>query len=320
MSRARWSIPLLAALGLALVAPACGAVAGATSAPYTDPNAVGYIGLCNKAGHQITSGNVNTSPFVWRAVSSEPARPPYNNSYRTAILLAYQPQQGLASGEWTGAELSASSRYTNPAHPMAEMTPGDGSLEDFTSDYHPNWDGFVQLRIYLGTADEEAYSLQYPALNIQVTGDTWHVVGGRSVNCDTGSAESIESILLPKMTTTTTSAAASQVGPSGGTAAAASSHSTGDPSTAGTTTATSSAGSGDPIVAAGTTTAPGSRQRSASAVLADAAHSSADPWIGLAVIAALLVLVGSGVLVARRRRPALVRSISETSRDSHKKG
>jgi len=319
MSVARWGIPLLAAVGLALVVPACGAVAGASSAPYTDANAVGYIGLCNEAGHQITSGNVNTTPFAWRAVSSEPAHAPYNNSYRTAILLAYQPQQGLSPGEWSGAELTASSRYTNPAHPMAEATSGDDSLEDFIG-------GFVELRMYLGTADEEVYSLHYPALDIQVTGDTWHAVGGHSVNCDAGSAESIESILLPKTTTTTsttttTTTTTSQGGASAGTATPAGSDpSGGHTAAAGTATPAGSHASGGDSAAAGTTTGSGSDQRSASGVLADSPHSRGHQPIGLAVIAALLVLAGSGVLIARRRRHALVPSMSATTRDSHKKG
>jgi hypothetical protein len=308
MNVSRWGIPLLVAVGLCLVAPACGAAASASSAPFTDPNAVGYIGLCNAAGQQITSGNVNTTPLASRAVSSEPAPAPYNNDYRTAILLAYQPQQGLSPGEWSGAELTASSRYTNPAHPMAEATGGDDSLEDFIGDFHPTWDGYVELRMYLGTYDAEVYSLQYPALDLQVTGDTWHAVGGGPVNCDAGSAESIETILLPKSTTsprstktstTTTSRAAASVG-------------TGTP-----------AGS-DPTGALGTTpataTGPGSHQRAASGVLADSSGLAGDQPVAIAGIAALLVLAAAGVLVARRRRPAFASSMSGTPRHAHTKG
>lgn len=203
MKRAVWGVWLLAVAGLALVGSAgvAGPAAASPRAPYTDASAVGYIGLCNEAGHQITSGHINTTPFAWRAVSSQPAPAPYNNDWRTAILLAYQPQQGLAPAEWSGEELTASSRYTNPAHPMAEATGGDDSLADFIEDFRPVWDGFVELRMYLGTRDAEVYSLQYPALDIQVTGDTWHAVGGGPVNCDAGTAESIETILLPKSKT-----------------------------------------------------------------------------------------------------------------------
>jgi len=191
-----------------------GAAFGNAGAPYSDPNAVGYIGLCNQAGQQITSGNITTKPFAWRAVSSQAAQAPYNNAGRTAILLAYQPQQGLVPGEWSGEELTASSRYTNPANPMVAATNGDDSLSDFIQDFSPRWDGFLQLRMYLGTANAQPYSLHYPTLDIQVSGDTWTAVGGGPVNCQSGTAESLESIVLPPTTTTTTSVPATTTLPS----------------------------------------------------------------------------------------------------------
>jgi hypothetical protein len=193
---------------------ACGSSASgttpvATRAPFSDPNAIGYLGLCDSHGHQVTSGSVDTDPFAWRAVSSVAAPAQYAKSGRTAILFVYQAIQALDPGEWSGSQLTASSRYTNPAHPMAEATPGDGSLEDFISDFHPQWDGFLELRIYLGAPGQQVDSLQYPALDIQVTGDTWHAVGGGAVDCSAGSAESIESILLPKSSLTPPSSSTS---------------------------------------------------------------------------------------------------------------
>src|SRR6202034_1112123 len=95
------------------------------------------------------------------------------------------------------------SRYTNPANPMAAATTDDQSLQDIIEQYPPKWDGFLQLRIYLGTANEPGYTQHYPALNIQVTGDTWQAVGGSSVNCSSGTSESLESVVLPSTTTTT---------------------------------------------------------------------------------------------------------------------
>jgi hypothetical protein len=202
MKAGRFAVRFLSVAALAFTTSACLGQGGSARAPFSDLNAVGYIGLCNKAGHQIASGSINTTPFAWRAVSSEAALPPYNNAWRTAILLAYQPQQGLSAGEWTGDALTASARYTNPAHPMAAATDRDDSLEDFIEEYRPTWNGFLQLRMYLGTQNAEAYSLHYPALDIQVTGNTWHAVGGGPVNCHSGTAESIETIVLPKAATT----------------------------------------------------------------------------------------------------------------------
>lgn len=185
---------------LTLLAPRAGA---SQTAPYTDPSADGYIGLCNTAGQQITSGSVYTDPFAWRAVSSVAAPAPYDNDWRTAILLAYQPQNGLEPGEWSGDELTASSRYSNPAHPMVAATRADDSLADFIQEFRPVWDGFLQLRIYLGTQNAQVYSERYPVLNIHVVGNTWHAVGGGRVNCHSGTAESLESIVLPKSETAT---------------------------------------------------------------------------------------------------------------------
>ena len=179
-------------------------VAGATvtssGVPYTDANAVGYLGLCNQSGQQVTSGSINTTPFAWRAISSEPAPPPYNNGEGTATLLAFQPLNGLPVGDWSGMELTSSSYYTNPANPMAAATDRDQSLADFIKAYPPEWRGFLQLRIYLGAANQQPYSQKYPTLNIKVTGKTWKAVGGGPVNCASGSAESLEG-LVPSTTT-----------------------------------------------------------------------------------------------------------------------
>ena len=222
MRARRWLGSAFAARGAALVlltllgaagvlaqplgGPLNGAAAAATTTvPYTDPNAVGSIGLCNQAGQQITSGSISTTPFAWRAVSTQPAQAPYNNAGRTATLLAYLPLQALPAGDWSGEEMTSSSSYTNPANPMAAATDGDQSLQSFIEAYPPKWDGFVQLRMYLSTANHQAYEAQYPTLNIQVTGDTWRAVGGSPVNCASGTAVSIETVLLPASTTSTTS-------------------------------------------------------------------------------------------------------------------
>ena len=156
-------------------------VSAASAVPYSDPDAVGSIGLCNQAGQQITSGNINTAPFAWRAVSSQPAPAPYNGASRTAQLLAYQPLMGLAASDWSGGQLTASSRHSNPGAPMAAATSADPSLAQYMIGYKPDWDGFLELRIYLGAANEQAYTVHYPALNIEVTGQTWQAVGGGPV-------------------------------------------------------------------------------------------------------------------------------------------
>jgi hypothetical protein len=282
---------LIVAIGLCLVGPLMwsGLAEAATAVPYTDPNAVGYIGLCNQAGQQITSGSINTTPFAWRAVSTQPAQAPYNNAGRTATLYGYQPQQGLLPGEWSGEQLTSSARYSNPANPMAAATDGDDSLEDLIQDYPPRWDGFFQLRIYLSTADEQAYDLHYPALNIQVTGDTWQAVGGGAVNCKSGTSESLETIVLPK--SKITSPGASSSGGSKGTTAGAKSTTATSAPTASSSSSGSSSGSS--IGATGHSSA-----------VEQPASATSHTLLVVVLVAIVVVVLALGFLLLRRRRLA----------------
>ena len=161
-------------------------------------------------------------------MSTTAATGAYAGATRTAILYAYQPIKGLAPEDWSGAQLTASSRYTNPANPMAAATGGDNSLTIFMHDFAPQWDGFLQLRLYLGAANEQPYEVRYPTLDIQVTGTTWHAVDSVPVNCNSGTSESIESILLPAsdLSPPSTPASASGAHASGSTSGAAASGST----------------------------------------------------------------------------------------------
>lgn len=290
-TRSRWRWRSLAprmvicvgVVAFALLAVAGGPADAASSPlaiPYTDSSAVGYIGLCNAAGQQVTSGSVDAVPFTWRAVSSAPALAPYNNDWRTATLFAYQPQDGLVAGEWSGAELTASARYSNPEHPMAAATRGDESLEDYISDFPPTWDGFIELRIYLGTENAEPYSVHYPVLAIKVTGRTWHSVGGGPVNCDSGTAESIESILLPTSVTSPH--------PTGGASTSSGAH---------PTDTTSPSGS----ISASHPSTSGSHGTSTVALGASRASSSDAALIAL-IAAAVAAAAASLALVIRRRR------------------
>ena len=169
----------------------------ATAPPYKDPNAQGYIGLCNTFGQQVTSGSIYTDPFAYRSVSSVAGKAPYDNATRTATLLAFQPQQALPAGDWSGEAMTAGSRYSNPAHPMAAATVADDTLAAYLSDFPARWDGFVELRMYLSTVNAQPYTSRYPVLDVQVIGTHWYAVGGGKVNCRAGVSVSIESIVLP---------------------------------------------------------------------------------------------------------------------------
>jgi hypothetical protein len=292
----RGAARLVAVLALVLLGALAGAGASGAATPgvpYTDPNASGYIGLCNQAGQQITSGSVTTTPFVWRAVSSQAAPSKYSGTSRTATLTAYLPIQVLPPGDWSGEELTSASRYSNPDNPMAAATDKDVPLETFLQDFPPEWDGFIQLRMYLGAADQETYEVHYPTLDIQVTGDTWQAFGGGPVNCNSGSAESIETALLPSSSTT----------PGNGTGGSSTSSSTAIPAGTGgseTSKGSGSSGSKGSGSGSGAHSSPGVSDP----VTATTATTSHVPLIAALVIAALAVLATLLFFFIRRRRPS----------------
>jgi hypothetical protein len=274
------------------------AVGADPTVPYTDPNAVGYIGLCNQAEQQITSGTLSTTPFVWRAVSSQPAPAQYNGADGTAILSAYLPMLGLPPGDWSGEQLTASSRYSNPQSPMAQATAKDVPLQDFIEDYPPKWDGFVQLRLYLGATNQPAYVQHYPVLNLEISGDTWTAVGGGPVNCSAGSAESLETA-VGLSSTSTTIVSSSGVGATRST----------------TTTAPSDAPATSRQAAAAGSSSASAKSGGTNGLATDRPASSSGPEVPLLVGAVVLILLVLSVLVLARRRRAsqLSSTASETS-------
>jgi hypothetical protein len=264
-----------------------GPAAGArTVLPYSDSSAHGYIGLCDRSGHQITHGRLDAAPFAWRAVSSVAAQSPYDAPDRTATLYGYQPRQGLPAGDWSGQALTASARYTNPAHPMAAATAGDDSLADFIAAYQPQWDRLIQLRMYLGAPDHPVYSLEYPALDIRVSGTTWRAVDGGAVDCRSGHSTSIESILLTHKQITGhpnhRSAASARHRRHGGSASPGTSNGGSAPAAAAPAAATAGAGPAVPAVAT--------------------SHTSSARAAGLTILIALAIALLIGTAVGFRRR------------------
>jgi hypothetical protein len=181
--------------GLALLAGT--GPAAAASVPYTDPAVTGYIGFCDAHGHSIQSGSLDAIPFVAKALSSTPAKAPYNSPGSAAFLNAYQPRQGVTPAEWSGESMITSSIFSNAAHPAVVGTKGDISMRQFVQDAPPTWDGFVQLRMYLKSPNDPYDALHYVATDIQVNGNSWHVVRGGNVACSAGTARSLTSILAP---------------------------------------------------------------------------------------------------------------------------
>ena len=161
-------------------------------APYKDSAAAGSIGLCSRAGRQVTSGSMTAKPFVWRATGTTDATGLYAAKGRSATLYAYQPRTDVDPGEWSGQQLTAAGLYTSPAHPTAAGTAQDTDLADFVTAYPAQDDGFVQLRLYLAAPDQPQQVDSYDALDIHVTGSTWHAVGGARVDCSAARSVSFE--------------------------------------------------------------------------------------------------------------------------------
>jgi hypothetical protein len=185
-----------AAFMAAVMAVSIGLPAVAASLPYTDPDAKGFVAFCDKNRHPVSSGSLYDQPFVWTAVSSTPAPKGYQDG--KAILVAFQPREGVPPGQWSGRQLTASSTFTNPAHPMSQATYADDPLLFFTQAFPPKWEGLVQLRMYFSASESAVFRAPYPATTIRVTGDRWSVVSGGTVACNVGTATSIASKTLPK--------------------------------------------------------------------------------------------------------------------------
>jgi hypothetical protein len=169
--------------------------ASASSAPFNDPSAQGFIGLCDRSEHPITSGSLDDVPFIWTAVSSVPA--PQGYEHGKATLYAYQPIKNIPPSQWGGRMLTASSSFTNPAHPMAQATNGDSPLLWFVQAYPPKWDGLIQLRMFYSGVNLSTDLSPYPATILKVSGNSWSVVSGGTVSCNIGKATSAESVDLP---------------------------------------------------------------------------------------------------------------------------
>jgi hypothetical protein len=162
--------------------------------PYADPSVQGTIGLCDPSGHLVTRGSIDDKPFIWRAVSSVPAPPPFNGPSRKATLLAYQPRASTPPDQWNGDSLTATSTYSNPNAPMAQATALDFTLKDFLSEYPPQVSGYVQLRVYFAAGGVGTTSARYPALDLHIDGHTWTATHAAPVSCTNGSAESTETV------------------------------------------------------------------------------------------------------------------------------
>lgn len=261
----------LVALGfVALVSVGSAGVARAdtVSVPYNDLAAQGSITLCDATGHAVTGGSIYDKPFVWRAISNQPATSPYDKQGRTAVLLAYQPQQKQYPDQWNGDTLTGATQYQDPKFPTAVGTLLDFSLADYLHEYPTRWNGLVQLRMYLGVPGAPTFNTPYPTAEVQVTGDRWSLVRGGGAACTTTPAESTEQTIAHLNVSATPTAAL----PGGG-------------------SYSSTRGAGGPTAAAPLGVGGQNTAGAAVALPASTAVKSGSSAIGKGWIAALVVVV-----------------------------
>lgn len=278
MYRSRLSSVALVLAGLLAVLGLLPASASAASAPYTDPNAIGYLGFCNAADQQITSGSIMTQPFVVKAVSSIPPPAHYSPPQGRAVLYVFQPIQYVDPSDWSGKQLTAATAYTNAQVPMTVGTKLDPSMFNFSSVFPLHVNGFAQVRMYYTAQGQTEYAFKYPAANVQITGNTWKQVGGGTVNCKAGQAYSNEFVIpgrIPSGTPLGKQPTKASLPPGVGTSST--------PGTGGTGTASVSA------------SAAANAKKSSSS-------SSGALWGVLAVV--ILLLAGGGGYLAMKRRHA----------------
>ncbi|WP_134741379.1 hypothetical protein [Nocardioides sp. 503] len=152
--------------------------------PYDDPQSAGSLTLCSADGEAVTEGRVDDTPFAG-VVLGETALPgELDPAGAVATLFAYQPREGVDPREFSGSPLTAAHVLADPDRPAVGVTEDVWSVADFVSAFPATYDGYVQLRLYLGTP--EAGTLQedpYDTADLRVDGDRWELVRGGDASC-----------------------------------------------------------------------------------------------------------------------------------------
>jgi cobalamin biosynthesis Mg chelatase CobN len=149
-------------------------------------------------------------------------------------------------------------------HPTAALTGLDESLAVFVGDFPPQWDGYVQLRLYLNAPNAGEYTTTYNATNLVIKGDKWSAVGDSPVSCGGSTAvsdkevEATNSAAAASLTTQTVEGAGGSTPPSKGGKTATSGSSKSASSTAGAQGAQATSSSGALPAASGSPAIPGS--------------------------------------------------------------
>ncbi|MBA2954206.1 hypothetical protein GON03_07725 [Nocardioides sp. MAH-18] len=192
LARTRRSVVVALVAGAVLVAGLAfwRASGDDATAPYDDPESAGLLTLCAADGTPVTGGRVDERPFVDVVLGETGLPPAYDARGAVATLFAYQPREGVAASEFSGSPLTAAAVLADATKPGAVVTEDAWSLGDFTTAFPADWDGYVQLRLYLGTPDAGTLTDQpYDTADLRVDGDRWELVRGGGASC--ADAESV---------------------------------------------------------------------------------------------------------------------------------
>jgi hypothetical protein len=152
--------------------------------PYDDPQAAGLLTLCSADGKAVTGGKVGVHPFVGAVLGRTGVPSGVDPKGAVATLFAYQPRIGVEVSEFSGTPITAAGALTDPARPAVAVTKDAWSVGDFVTAFPATDDGYVQLRLYLGTADAGTLTENpYDTADLRVDGDSWALVRGGSASC-----------------------------------------------------------------------------------------------------------------------------------------
>ena len=157
--------------------------------PYDDPQSAGLLTLCSEDGKAVTEGKVSDQPFA-DVVLGETALPSeLDPAGAVATLFAYQPRAGVAAGEFSGAPLTAAGPIADSEQPGAVVTEDVWTVADFVTAFPADLDGYVQLRLILGTPDAGTLTENpYDTADLRVDGDRWELIRGGHTSCADTSA------------------------------------------------------------------------------------------------------------------------------------
>lgn len=150
--------------------------------PYDDPASTGLLTLCDARGHARTEGRIDEQ-LASVVLGSTTAPRLYDTRGAVGSLFAFQPREGVEPDEFSGLQLTGSARFASPKLPAARVLKTSTTIGDFAIAFPAKVDGFVQLRLLLSAPGAGTLTSHYDTADLQITGDTWHVVRGGKADC-----------------------------------------------------------------------------------------------------------------------------------------